>query len=332
MQTAVSAPQPIATSRTATPRLSDGLRLMALVGSLTLLGFLGDGFRSQVRTESERGRAQESGTWEARRMLAQIYWLKTHAVMHAGAEERAARPGEEESRKGEFHSHGGAGKPEKPATHDANHEGHESCPAGAHGESDGGSVLVIPPAREDFRGVLGDLERAVKPYAAKDGQLYAKDVDQTLPYYQLVTWVDPHHVEAYSVGATMICRAGRFPDQAITFLHDGERNNPYSFEIQTELGRFYLVYKKDFPTAERHLLAALKLIPKVAKLTEVQRGERDDAYRWLALTYREWGKPQQARTVAARGIGIIGEDISLRAILNDARPGKIELHPRKMPS
>src|SRR6188474_2432492 len=78
-------------------RLPDGLRLAALVGALVALGAGAGTLSPQVRLPSERA-AQNGAGWEARRLVAQMLWLKTHAVMHAGVEERAARAGEEQSR------------------------------------------------------------------------------------------------------------------------------------------------------------------------------------------------------------------------------------------
>ncbi len=192
-------------------------------------------------------------------------------------------------------------------------------------------VLTIPSARHDFRGFLGDLERATKPYLAADGKMYAKPLEQTLPYYRVVTWIDPHFVEAYVVGATMISDAGQHVREAEEYLLEGARHNPESFEIQTELGHFALVYRQDYPSAARHLEAALRLVPADRKLSDVQTDSLQDAWRWLALTYREWGQPDRARRVARAGLAVIGEDISLRGILRDARPSRVRLYGRPAP-
>lgn len=269
------------------------------------LGAAGSLLTPELRLPSERA-AQNGAGWEARRLLAQMLWVKTHAVMHAGVEERNARRGEEETRADEIrqhdeHEHGGH---EGPGEHAGNgHEEHE-----AH-------VLAIPPKREDFRGILGDLERATKPYAAADGRLYSKDGNQTVPFYRLMTWADPHFIQGYSVGAVWINHAGKYADRAVEFLKEGERANPDSFEIQTELGHYYLVYKKDHPSAERHLRQAIALVPRHRPLTEMEQDERDDAYRWLALSCRDSGKPHEAVRVAREGLQVIGPDGTLQRII-----------------
>lgn len=289
-------------------RGSDGLRLLAYIAALMCLGAGGSLLAPQVRPPSER--AQQNGAgWEARRLLAQMLWLKTHAVMHAGVEERNARPGEEESRAEEIRQHDEHenGEHEEHGEH-SEHPGHAQDDHEAH-------VLVIPPKKDDFRGILGDLERATKPYAAADGQLYSKDGDQTVPFYRLMTWADPHFIQGYTVGAMWINRAGKYADRAIEFLKEGEQANPDSFEIQTELGHYYLVYKKEHPTAERYLRRALLLLPRNRELSEMEKDARSDAYRWLALSCRDSGKPREAVRIAREGLQVIGEDGTLLRII-----------------
>jgi hypothetical protein len=274
-----------------------------------------------VKPVASAGAALDGAGWEGRRLLAQLLWVKSHTVLHAGAEERAARPGEQLTRAAEMHRHGASAPEEgheEPGHEEPGHDGHE----GHDGHDEHGHknayVLVIPPKREDFRGPIGDLERAVKPYADAKGRLFGKDPDQTVPFYRLMTWADPHFIQGYVVGAGFVCKAGRFPDQGLRFLHEGERYNPASPEIQTELGHFYLVYKRDYANAEKHLRQAIALVPKQGKLTEWQTEAQQDAYRWLALTYRNWGKPKEALATAHEGVKVIGPDLTLHHIMETA--------------
>ncbi|HEU4752612.1 MAG TPA: hypothetical protein VFU47_05840 [Armatimonadota bacterium] len=292
------------------PWLQDGLKLGALLGALFTLGLAGSGLERRVHPPVAGDEALNGAGWEGRRMAAQILWLKTHAVLHAGVEERAARPGEEKTRAGEFHSHSAkTGGPNQPGDH-ADHDEH-----GDHeGDTDhDGHVFVIPPAREDFRGILGDLERETKPYAVGTAH-FSKDQDQMLPFYRLLTWADPHFVQGYTTGATFLCRAGQHPDEGIAFLLEGARNNPHSYELQMELGHFYLVYKKEYAAAEEHLRKAVEWAPK-GTLSENDEEAVTDAYRWRALNFLEWGKPKEAVEAAKVGLRIIGEDPSLRRVL-----------------
>jgi len=243
--------------------------------------------------------------------MAQLLWAKTHAVLHAGIEERPALPGEAESRAGEFHGHGaGGGVAGEAESHD--HEHHEG---GAHEDHEEGHVLVIRPASEDFRGVLGDLERTLKPYLAPSGRMYEKAADQTMPFYRLMTWADPHFVQGWTVGAVFIADGGKAADEGLRYLHEGERLNPGSWEIQVELGHFYLVYKRDHAAAERHLTRAFRLLPPNARLGESEQEALVEAHRWLALCYVEAGRPVDAVRVATAGRRLAPGDVTFGHVL-----------------
>jgi tetratricopeptide (TPR) repeat protein len=252
--------------------------------------------------------------WEVRRLMAQVLWLRTHTILHAGVEDRAARPGEESSRAAEVHHH--ATTPTRDSD-DNDHAARSEAPNAENSEPEDehdhgdAQVLTIPPAHEDFRGVLGDLERAVKPYKLSSGALPSKDADQTIPLFRFMTRLDPHFIPGFVVGASMIYRGGRFPDAAIDLLAEGAVANPESFEVQVELGRLFLVAKKDLPRAETHLRRALELAPIARPRTELEEDALADAYRWLGLTYREARKPREAVAVAREGLRVFPGDVTL---------------------
>lgn len=296
--------------------ISGGLQLAGLLGCLIALGWGSSHLQSFVRADTNNGVAQDGAAWEGRRLLAQYLWLKTHAVLHAGVEERDAKPGEEKTRANEFHTHGGSGhnEPNLAGAHDEHGDEHED--EQKHGDHDhDGHVFVIPPKREDFRGILGDLERAVQPYTDKKGKLYSKDSRQTIPFYRMMTWADPHYIQGYTVGATFIGKVGGDEDAGLNFLLEGERYNPDSFEIQTELGHFYLVYKQNYAAAEQHLIKALALVKGRKHLTEIEDDARTDAFRWLALTYQKEGKAEDAVRIAHQGLATLTTDVTMRHVL-----------------
>ena len=306
-------------------RVRTAVRLTVLLGLLAALGYGGDTVRPQLFGHSGlNGATIDGASWEGRRLIAQLLWGRAHAVLHAGVEERDARAGEAQTRKNEFHGHddhADKADPHDHAGHDhAAHDSHE-----AHYEGDGhseeehaGHVLVIPPKHEDFRGVLGDLERAVKPYLAADGKPYSKDPDQAIPLYRLMTMADPHFVQAYTVGAAFIARGGAHADQGLAFLREGERNNPDSFEIQTEIGHFLLVYKKLPREAIVHLEKARAKIPSGRELTDIETDAREDAYRWLTYAYRAVGDRAKVREVASEGLKVLGEDGVLERLAKES--------------
>ena len=287
----------LATPKTGSrPRAHDSLRLALCLLALVALGAAGSALHPQLSSAPAAG--LDGAGWEGRRMIAQVLWAKSHAVMHAGVEERQARSGEAESRAGEFHAHGKAGGTDE------------------HDHEEAGHVYVIPPARDDFRGLLGNLERNVKPYLAPNGRPYTKGNDQTVPFYRLMTWADPHFIPGYTVGAFFLADAGRGADQALEFLREGARHNPTSFEIQVELGHAYLIYKKAPERAIPHLRRAMALVPP-RELTEVEQEAHLNAYRWLAYCHVRAGQPAEALKVAREGLRIWPGDVTFRTVVRD---------------
>lgn len=286
-------------------RFATGLRVGVYIAALIGLGAIGSILSPAVREGQPGDPAQNGAGWEGRRLIAQLLWVKTHAVLHAGMEEREARAGEGQDLPG-YHTHGKHGEEKA--------EGGSHSGAGEHADEDG-HVPVILSARRDFRGFLGDLERQVKPYLASDGQEFSKDPEQTVPFYRLMTWADPHFIQGYTLGATFIAKGGKYADRGIQFLLEGERANPHSFEIQTELGHFYLVYKKDPARAEAHLVRAIQLAPPHDKQSEGEQESFLDAYHWLVLAYVKSGQPEQAVRLAKQGLRYVAHDPTFSHVL-----------------
>jgi tetratricopeptide (TPR) repeat protein len=59
---------------------------------------------------------------------------------------------------------------------------------------------------------------------------------EMLPWVKLAVEMDPHNVDAYTVGGYWLRQLGK-PAEAEAFLREGQRNNPDSYEIYFELGR-----------------------------------------------------------------------------------------------
>lgn len=286
-------------------RFATGLRVGSYVASLIGLGVIGSILSPAVHGGRLRDTVQNGAGWEGRRLIAQLLWVKTHAVLHAGMEEREARVGEGQDLPG-YHTHGKHGEEHA--------EGGAHSGVAEHADEDG-HVPVIPSAQRDFRGFIGDLERQVKPYLSNDGQEFSKDPEQTVPFYRLMTWSDPHFIQGYTVGATFIAKAGKYADRGIEFLLEGERANPESFEIQTELGHFYLVYKKSPSAAIPHLLQSIQLAPPYDKQSEGEQESFLDAYHWLVLACVKAEQPEQAVRFAKEGQRYQAQDPTFNHVL-----------------
>ena len=269
-------------------------------GALLALGAVGDGLAPAVRAEEP---AQEltaqSVLGELRARAAEFLWLRVEQTLHQGVEVREASADAAHAAEGEpGHVHSAA------CQHDHDAEAQSDC----------GHEAVIKSAKCDFRGVLGHLEREVQPYFAP-GQHAHGDPNQTIPLYRLMVELNPQFVPAYTSGAAVLGESGAHAKEALVFLHEGERANPVSIEIQTELGHYYAYYLRDYPSAERHLRRGLEIAARKELLTQDETEARIDGYRWLALTYQYWAKPEQAVTIAQEGRRLIGADVVLERVL-----------------
>lgn len=311
---------------------------LALAAAWVLLGALSPVLRDSVGGTHAPSDSQErvlaGSAWEARRLLAQFAWLKVHAILHAGIEEKQRERPAEASRSGESADGGAAATHAEtaqagPHDHESHHDhanepaqpkspspsvgGDGGVPTVAHAEEEEHEI-AIPHADHDFRGVLGDLERDVKPYFVRQSRVLAVDPDQVLPLCRAAVALDPHFVEAYATGATFVYRAGRHTEEAMRFLEEGARNNPDSFEIQEELGHIALVGRKDLAGAIAYLRRGLTLVPTGRRLSEQEQTTLQDLYRWLALAHRDRGEGRQAAQVAREGLSRVGDDVILRKI------------------
>lgn len=119
---------------------------------------------------------------------------------------------------------------------------------------------IIPPARQDFRGFIGELHRRVKPWRDPALAHIHTDGRELLPWYRLMTLSDPHHIRAYMIGAWWL-KAQRSETQrkeAMRFLDEGVRNNPTAFQLylmrgymHNEDGNIELA-RDEFALAARH--------------------------------------------------------------------------------
>ncbi|MGC4046994.1 MAG: hypothetical protein QM758_24630 [Armatimonas sp.] len=100
----------------------------------------------------------------------------------------------------------------------------------------GTETTVVPSKKVDWRGVLGDIERQVKPYTAMEGHSH-KDPKESLPLYELMTVSNPKFVRGWTEGAWIMADQKEVgPEKALTFLRKGEKANPESIEIACSMG------------------------------------------------------------------------------------------------
>jgi tetratricopeptide (TPR) repeat protein len=215
---------------------------------------------------------------EFRVSVADILWLKTDEYIHKGIEYRQphAHELEEAGHEEELHAH-----PEQHAqpTSDTYTVEH----AMGYGHAHEHVVSVIPRKESDFRGILGDIEREVKPYSPT--HLEHTGFEEVIPWYRLLTYINPHHTRGYVVGSYVIATYAKAPEQALEFLKEGERNNPKSPEIQEALGRLYFYKLHRADEATPYFQKAISLLKSKSHLTEDEEDVLLNAYRGLAHIY-----------------------------------------------
>jgi len=198
--------------------------------------------------------------------------------------------------------------------HDTMHAGVRYLSTEGEHDHDHERAAAVAP-KDDFRGWLGDLERQVQPSAYGPHQ-YAKDPDETLPFYWLLVRANPHFVPGYLSGATTLCRTGKRVPEAIAFLQEGARQNPDSIQIQMMLGHYQLYYAHRYDLSQLHLRRALRLAARQAdSLNADERDAYRNAFRWLALGHSKYGHPQAAVAVAERGRRVFPDDGVLQRVL-----------------
>ncbi|MCB2156772.1 hypothetical protein KQI84_17990 [bacterium] len=110
-------------------------------------------------------------------------------------------------------------------------------------DESGGSTTIIPTVRDDFRGPIGDLERAVKPYVDPSKEHMAHiGGEEVLPWFRVMTAADPHFIRGYRIGAMWLINTRKW-DQAYDFIQEGIRyneGNPEQFRLYTSLITYYI--------------------------------------------------------------------------------------------
>jgi hypothetical protein len=233
-------------------------------------------------------------------------WLRTDLYLHNGV---AMRPLTDAERR--------AG--DRAATH-------------AHAEDeklhdDSNFTTVVPSAEHDFRGVFGDVERATQAWKDMRGHSH-NDPRVALPLYRLMTWVDPHFIPGWTVGAHVLTRDGteRANRLALELLAQGKAANPQSIAIRKEIAYVWARKIGDWERALPYFEEARAIgraHPRIGDETELEALR--DVYRWLALWYRDAGRHGDQTAAAREGLArFAGDPVLTRLSMPEAR-GEIDL-------
>lgn len=227
-------------------------------------------------------------------------WLRTDLYLHNGTEMRPLSESEKQS-----------GVSVEGAADDGNEQLTEE-----------NEITTVPPKDRDFRGFFGDVEREVASYRDMHHHDHNEPL-QALPLFRLMTWLDPQFVQGWTTGAMVMAR-NRNPEGtrlAVQFLREGWAANPDSFELPSMIG--YTIYTRHGALSDAigYLEDARTLAIKAKDVivTEEAKDVVLNNYRWLAMCYRDSGKPEQERRTIAEGLTIFKDDPVLIRLIRRER-------------
>lgn len=285
-----------------------------------LAGFAVQGIEKQVAVERHGQETVDSESEASVTLLGQFrtsisawLWLKTDLYLHNGVELRKLTESER--------------KAMRPGV---------GVKAGEQllGEEND-LVTTVPPPEFDFRGLMGDLERATASYGDMGAHGH-NEPEAALPLFRLMTWLDPKFIPGWTVGASVISRDGSElgTRKAFAFLDEGLAANPKSIAIKVEKAELLISRQKALSEAVMLLESAVSFGPNEAQRIREEDPEMlRDAFRWLTLTYRDLGRIGEMRDSANRGLRIFADDAILsrwsRATSGSLRDGKSPITPER---
>ncbi|HVT13441.1 MAG TPA: tetratricopeptide repeat protein [Fimbriimonadaceae bacterium] len=223
-------------------------------------------------------------------------WLRADLYLHNGVEMRPIS--DEELNRGV-------------SVDNARDDGHEKL----HAENE---ITSVPSKERDFRGIFGDVERQVASYQDMHNHVH-NDPVVAMPLYRLMTWLDPQFVQGWTMGGMILAR-DRSPDgtkRSVDFLKEGWKANPTSVDIPSQIGYTIARRTGNLDEAVQYLEAARKLGRKRERdLADQEREGLRTAYRFLALCYRDEGKPELEKSVLEEGVRAFPDDLILPKLLS----------------
>jgi len=266
---------------------------------LTLTGFVLREDALHSRDGSKTALAVLFG--DGRRLFANHFLSKADAYFHRGRYPSIFEMAERERGNALVE---GTGEDADPLLHDhdsvhehGEEEGHVHGSDSDHGEAEGEECAHAEPARgpDDW---ISRLAARLQP--DQHVHLEAGKEAEMLPWIKMAVEMDPHNVDAYTVGGYWLRKLGK-PNEAVAFLREGQRNNADSYAIYFELGRAYELELTNAPMAARlYELATkkwakanqnvkdpdtLELAQILGRLAQVQekKGELESALRTYTL-------------------------------------------------
>ncbi len=98
------------------------------------------------------------------------------------------------------------------------------------------AAVVVRSFMGQVRGLLADfLWLRVDEYQHRrrivGGDLLRSDDEALMPLVRLITWLNPHFIDAYALGGQWLAFHFSRPHEAIAFYEEGIRNNPRDYDL-----------------------------------------------------------------------------------------------------
>jgi tetratricopeptide (TPR) repeat protein len=200
----------------------------------------------QPRSLDWRGQRAQADTLlkvllgDGRRMFANHFFTKADVYLHSGYYPSIF---DQAKLNCEGHLHGTA--------EDEAHEAHDGEGHDAHEQGDNSDILGKP---KDWLDRFGRKFRITEHTHLAAGGTER----EILPWLKLAAELDPQQVETYTVAAYWLRTKLGKVNEAESFLRDGLRANPDSFEILFDLGRLLYTVRKDTDRARNVWELALR--------------------------------------------------------------------------
>jgi tetratricopeptide (TPR) repeat protein len=140
------------------------------------------------------------------------------------------------------------------------------------------------------------------------GHIFAeRSLPELFRLIDTVVTLDPHFVEAYTLGALFMNYSGGNIPGAIALLERGARANPTRWEPPHDLARIYLLDLKDYPKALHWFEITNRLpgrphyVPRFIARLYARTGERETALEWWQ-SIRDSASSDWVRDIAEREI------------------------------
>ena len=201
-------------------------------------------------------------------------------------------------------------------TDDPEHEHHDEHET--HHECDHGHEV----AHEEKGKQIGVSKFNILPYIGeltKIGEhvhLHGEEEKELLPWFYYAVRLDPHNIEAYTIGGYWVASRLDRVDEGIDFLQEGLSNNPGTWQICEQLGRIYFWDKKDH---ER----ALENYARAAAFMNEENSDKYDkrlVYFFTGLCYERMGRADKAVEFYRKLLVLFPEDEALRKRITAQSP------------